>query len=90
MTREEAVKILRKENPNKYVYSGFELDDKYVFVMSVDEKKVDGDTMQYGLAVDKITKKVSFFNIRQYFLEIAIGKRPQISKEKTFAIDDTH
>jgi len=61
MKFEDAVAIVRKNYPNRLIWSGFDYKDKYIFSIAQDEKFVPGDTTLLSISVDKKTEKTEIF-----------------------------
>ena len=74
MDYQEALKIIRKENPNKYIYSCYEYDNKYIFTIAIDDKRVEDDLATLDYSVDKDTGKVEIFDYWKESLQNIFGE----------------
>ena len=62
MTFNEAVDIVRDAYSKNFIFGGYEYKNIYVFRLSMDSKRIDGDMCTFSISVDKNTKKIELFN----------------------------
>ena len=61
MTFEDAILIIRKNYPNRLIWTGFEYKDLFIFAVAIDNKFVPQDVALAFVSVNKNTKETGSY-----------------------------